>query len=55
MTAARLALRVAPPQEISAVTQVPMFCPQMIGMTAEKRIIPEADMACRTPTDADED
>ena len=30
--AARRALLFAPMDEISAVTQVPMFCPMMIGM-----------------------
>ena len=33
-TAARLAFLLVPTQEISAVTQVPMFCPMMMGTAA---------------------
>ena len=33
-TAARLAFLLAPTEEIRAVTQVPMFCPMMMGMAA---------------------
>ena len=32
ITATRLALRLTPMEEIRAVTQVPMFCPMMMGM-----------------------
>ena len=32
--AARLAFRLAPTEESIAVTQVPMFCPMMMGMAA---------------------
>ena len=35
-SAARRALRFVPTEEISAVTQVPMFCPMMIGTAAPK-------------------
>ena len=40
--------------EISAVTQVPIFCPMMIGMAALKFTAPVAHNACRIPTEAEE-
>ena len=45
----------APTEEISAVTQVPIFCPIMIGIAAPKEMAPVLDSACNIPTDAEED
>ena len=45
---------VAPAEEISAVTQVPMFWPMMMGMAAAMDTAPvEMDSACRIPTEAE--
>ena len=53
-TAALLAPLFAPIEEISAVTQVPMFWPIIIGMAEPNVIWPVELRACRIPTDADE-
>ena len=42
-------------EEMSAVTQVPMFCPMMIGMAVLNGTTPVSASACRIPTEADED
>ena len=41
----RLAFLVAPMLERMAVTQVPIFCPMMMGMAVAKVTTPEADRA----------
>ena len=41
-------------EEIIAVTQVPIFCPMMIGNAIPKLIEPVAQSACKIPTDAEE-
>ena len=53
-SAARLAFLLAPIPEIMAVTQVPIFCPMMMGMALPKLTAPVAQRACRIPTDAEE-
>lgn len=40
--------------EMIAVTQVPMFCPIMIGNAVLKLTAPVAQSACKIPTDAEE-
>ena len=51
---ARFAFLLAPIEEISAVTQVPMFCPMMIGIAVLYPTAPVIHSACRIPTDAEE-
>ena len=53
--AARRALALVPTEEISAVTQVPIFCPITMGTAEATVMLPVADMAWRMPTDAEED
>ena len=53
-TVTRFALRLTPILEISAVAQVPMFCPMMIGMAIPQVIWPVMARACSIPTDAAE-
>ena len=38
----------------STVTHLPMFCPMTIGAAMEKVMAPVADIACSTPTEAEE-
>ena len=40
--------------ESTAVTQVPIFCPRIIGTAVPKDTAPVAQRACRIPTDAEE-
>ncbi len=51
---ARRAFLLAPMDEISAVTQVPIFCPMMMGTAVAKFTAPVAQSACRMPTEAEE-
>ena len=51
---ALFAFLLAPTEDINAVTQVPIFCPMMIGSAVENWILPVAQSACKIPTDADE-
>ena len=44
----------APILEIIAVTQVPIFCPMMIGNAVPVVTAPEIQSACKIPTDAEE-
>ena len=53
--AARLAFFVVPKEERSAVAQVPIFCPMMIGMAAPYETCPVEASACRIPTEAELD
>ena len=54
--AVRRAFLFAPAEDSSAVTQVPMFWPMMMGMAAAQDTAPvEVDSACRMPTEAEED
>ena len=53
--AARFAFLFAPIAERIAVTQVPIFCPMMIGNAELNGTAPVIQSACRIPTDADED
>jgi hypothetical protein len=39
---------------MSAVAQVPIFCPSIIGIALPYVIAPVVDNACKTPTEADE-
>ena len=55
ISAARFALREAPIPEIMAVTQVPIFCPMIMGTAAPKLTAPVMHSACKIPTDAEED
>ena len=41
--------------EMSAVTQVPMFWPIIMGMAIPKDISPVTDRAISMPTEADDD
>ena len=52
--AVRFAFLDAPIEEIIAVTQVPMFCPMMIGIAHPKLTAPVLHNACKIPTDAEE-
>ena len=52
--AALFAFLLVPILEMIAVTQVPMFCPIMIGNAVLKLTAPVAQSACKIPTDADE-
>ena len=54
MTAVRLAFLLVPILEISAVTQVPIFCPKIMGNAAPTEMAPVADSACRIPTEAED-
>ena len=45
----------APILESNAVTQVPIFCPMIIGIAALYPTAPVIHSACRIPTDAEED
>ena len=49
-----LAPLLAPIDERIAVTQVPIFCPMMIGMAVPYVTDPVRHSACRIPTEADE-
>ena len=40
--------------EISDVTQVPIFCPMMMGIAIPKVMLPVMERDCRMPTDAAE-
>ena len=51
---ARFALLDVPTDEIRVVTQVPIFCPIIMGIAAPSVIAPPALNACKMPTDADE-
>ncbi|MPN08668.1 hypothetical protein SDC9_155953 [bioreactor metagenome] len=53
--AARLAFFVAPTQEISAVAQVPMFCPIIMGIALPYVTLPVTVSACKIPTEAEDD
>lgn len=44
----------APTEDKSAVMQVPIFWPIIIGRTAEKGTVPVAQSACKIPMDAEE-
>jgi len=50
-----LALRCAPTLDSSAVTQVPMFWPMMMGTAAPQLTAPVAASACKMPTLAEDD
>ncbi len=50
----RRAFLLAPTAESSAVTQVPMFCPMMMGTALRSVMAPVADSACKMPTEAEE-
>ena len=54
-SAARLAFRCAPTLDSSAVTQVPIFWPMMMGTAALQPTAPVAASACRMPTLAEDD
>lgn len=43
-----------PMLEISAVTQVPIFCPMMMGIAIPYVMLPVRESACRIPTEAEE-
>ena len=53
-SAARFAFLFAPTAEISAVTQVPIFCPIIIGITVANPSEPVEHSACKIPTEAEE-
>ena len=53
--AVRFAFLFAPTDEISAVTQVPMFWPIMIGIAAPSETWPVTARACKMPTEAELD
>ena len=52
--AARFAFVWAPTEEIKAVTQVPIFCPIIIGNAVANGTCPVTQSACKMPTEADE-
>ena len=54
ITAARLAVRLAPILESSAVTQVPMFCPRVMKIADCQLTMPFKASVCRIPTEAEE-
>ena len=49
-----LAPRFAPMEERIAVTQVPIFCPMIIGIVVPYVTAPVLQSACKMPTEADE-
>ena len=51
---ARFAFLLAPIDEIIAVTQVPIFCPIIIGIAVLYPTAPVTHNACKIPTDAEE-
>ena len=53
--AARLALSPLPTDASSTVTQVPIFCPIMMGTAVEKGTMPVEASACSIPTEAEDD
>ena len=53
--ATRFAFLLPPRQDISAVMQVPMFCPMIIGKAVDHVTAPVSENACKMPTDADDD
>ena len=53
--AALFAFLLVPILEMIAVTQVPMFCPMMIGNAELNGTAPVIQSACRIPTDAEDD
>lgn len=55
MTATRLAFRLTPIELISAVTQVPIFCPIITGIAIPYVMDPVSANACKMPTEAAED
>ena len=55
MHAARRAFLLVPMLDNIAVTQVPIFCPIIMGMAEPKVMAPVALKAWRIPTEAEED
>ena len=53
-TAALRAFLVVPMEESIAVTQVPIFCPKIMGMALAYVMVPVAESACKIPTEAEE-
>ena len=53
MTTARFAFLFVPALAMITGTNLPMFIPSTIGAAIAKVILPAAEIACRTPTDAD--
>ena len=54
MNAARFAFLLAPTAASSAVMQVPIFCPRMMGIATPQVTDPVTESACSTPTEAEE-
>ncbi len=54
MTAARFAVLFALKLESRAVTQVPIFCPNVINMADCQFTIPLRASVCKIPTEAEE-
>ena len=53
-TATRLACALVPMQEISEVTQVPIFWPMTMGAAMPQVMLPVSDSACNMPMEAAE-